>query len=75
MTGLSTLLKAGLKEVGKKTAKKNVSITKEVLPKVLDDVLESKQSIESAFKEPTNTIKLLNYLNKIKKLVSYFLYL
>jgi hypothetical protein len=67
MTGLSTLLKAGLKEVGKKTAKKNVSITKEVLPKVLDDVLESKQSIESAFKEPTNTIKAFKLFKQNQK--------
>ena len=37
-------------------AKKDISITKEVLPKILDDVLESKQSI-TEIQPPVNTIK------------------
>mgnify|MGYP003630166781 CR=1 FL=1 len=61
MTGLSTLLrvglkKAGLKNTGKTKAKKDISITKEVLPKILDDVLESKQSI-TEIQPPVNTEK------------------
>jgi len=78
MTGLSTLLrtglkKAGLKNTGKTKAKKDISITKEVLPKILDDVLESKQSI-TEIQPPVNTVKAYK-LFTVKKGKLYPLFL